>query len=197
MDVEKFEKERYDKEDLAKSVEVLRKGGIILYPTDTVWGIGCDATNAEAVKRIYDLKKRDDAKSMLVLVGSDGQLQRSVEKVPDAAWMLIDVAVEPMTIIYDRPKGIAANLLADDGSLGIRITNEAFSQALCLQLRHPLVSTSANVSGDKTPSFFAEISDEIRNGVDYVVKYRQNDTSPHKSSSIIKVTDSDVIRIIR
>lgn len=197
MDVEKFEKERYDKEDLAKSVEVLRKGGIILYPTDTVWGIGCDATNAEAVKRIYDLKKRDDAKSMLVLVGSDGQLQRSVEKVPDAAWMLIDVAVEPMTIIYDRPKGIAANLLADDGSLGIRITNEAFSQALCRQLRHPLVSTSANVSGDNTPSFFAEISDEIRNGVDYVVKYRQNDTSPHKSSSIIKVTDSDVIRIIR
>ena len=197
MDVEKFEKERYDKEDLAKSVEVLRKGGIILYPTDTVWGIGCDATNAEAVKRIYALKKRDDAKSMLVLVGSDGQLQRSVEKVPDAAWMLIDVAVEPMTIIYDRPKGIAANLLADDGSLGIRITNEAFSQALCRQLRHPLVSTSANVSGDKTPSFFAEISDEIRNGVDYVVKYRQNDTSPHKSSSIIKVTDSDVIRIIR
>ena len=188
---------RYEAEDMRLAVETLKNGGIILYPTDTVWGIGCDASNAEAVKRIYDLKQRADAKSMLVLVGSESELERTVEEVPEAAWMLIEAAVEPLTIIYDRPKGVAENLLAEDGSLGIRITDEIFSRTLCQRLRKPLVSTSANLSGNKTPQCFSEIDPEIVNGVDYVVKFRRDDTTSRKSSNIIKVSDSGLIKIIR
>jgi len=188
---------RYEAADMASALETLKRGGIILYPTDTVWGIGCDATNPEAVRRIYELKQRADAKSMLVLVGSEGELQRTVEEVPEAAWMLIEAAVNPLTIIYDRPKEIAANLLAEDGSLGIRITNEFFSRTLCQRLRHPLVSTSANVSGKKTPRTFAEIDEVIINGVDYVVQYGRSDNTPHKPSNIIKVSDSGVVKVIR
>lgn len=189
--------ERYEKEDLDRAIETLRKGGIILYPTDTVWGIGCDATNPEAVKKIYDLKRRSDAKSMLLLVGSDGELQRTVKDVPDAAWMLIEAAVNPLTIIYDNPVGIAPNLCAEDGSVGIRITDELFSKALCSKFKKPIVSTSANISGEKTPRKYSEISDDIISGVDYVVRYRRNDTSNHKPSNIIKVSDSGVVKIIR
>ena len=174
---------RYEREDMAQALEVLKKGGIILYPTDTIWGIGCDATNEEAVKKIYDLKQRSDSKSMLVLVGSEGELQRNVEEVPEAAWMLIETAVNPITIIYDRPKGIARNLLAEDGSAGIRITSEVFSRTLCNRLRHPIVSTSANISGKKTPVTFSEIDEDIKKGVDYIVRFRQNDISRHKSSN--------------
>lgn len=188
---------RYEREDMAEALEVLKKGGIILYPTDTIWGIGCDATNEEAVKKIYDLKQRSDSKSMLVLVGSEGELQRSVEEVPEAAWMLIETAVNPITIIYDRPKGIARNLLAEDGSAGIRITSELFSQTLCNRLKRPIVSTSANISGKKTPVTFSEIDEDIKKGVDYIVRFRQNDISRHKSSNIIKVSDSGIIKIIR
>lgn len=184
-------------DDLHKAVAALRSGGVIAYPTDTVWGIGCDATNTEAVKKIYDLKKRSDAKSMLVLVGSEGELQRTVEEVPEAAWMLIEAAVNPLTIIYDRPRGLAVNLLADDGSAGIRITSELFSRTLCSRLRRPIVSTSANVSGKKTPAVFSDIDDEIIDGVDYVVRFRQEDSSRRKSSNIIKVSDSGVIKVIR
>ena len=193
----RIEVERYDAGDMAKAVEVIRNGGIVLYPTDTVWGIGCDATNEEAVAKIYRLKQREDSKSMLVLVGSEGELQRTVELVPDAAWMLIEAAVNPLTIIYDRPKGIAGNLLAEDGSVGIRITHELFSRTLCERVHHPIVSTSANISGHKTPRTFSEIENEILSGVDYVVKYRQGDTCTHKSSEIIKVSDSGVVNIIR
>lgn len=188
---------RYEREDMAQALEVLKKGGIILYPTDTIWGIGCDATNEEAVKKIYDLKQRSDSKSMLVLVGSEGELQRNVEEVPEAAWMLIETAVNPITIIYDRPKGIARNLLAEDGSAGIRITSELFSRTLCNRLRRPIVSTSANISGKKTPVTFSEIDEDIKKGVDYIVRFRQNDISRHKSSNIIKVSDSGIIKIIR
>lgn len=188
---------RYEREDMAQALEVLKEGGIILYPTDTIWGIGCDATNEEAVKKIYDLKQRSDSKSMLVLVGSEGELQRNVEEVPEAAWMLIETAVNPITIIYDRPKGIARNLLAEDGSAGIRITSELFSRTLCNRLRRPIVSTSANISGKKTPVTFSEIDEDIKKGVDYIVRFRQNDISRHKSSNIIKVSDSGIIKIIR
>lgn len=195
--MEENEFERYDREDMVRAVETLRNGGIILYPTDTVWGIGCDATCEEAVQRIYSLKQRSDAKSMLVLVGSEGELQRTVRNVPDAAWMLIEAAVNPLTIIYDHPDGLAPNLLADDGSAGIRITSELFSRTLCQRLRHPVVSTSANVSGHKTPATFAEIDPAIIDGVDYVVRYRRDDTRRRKASNIIKVTDSDVVKVIR
>lgn len=188
---------RYDAADMAEAVRVLKEGGILLYPTDTIWGIGCDATNREAVERIYRLKQRSDAKSMLVLVGSEGELQRTVEEVPEAAWMLIEAAVNPLTIIYDRPVGVAPNLLAEDGSLGIRITNELFSRTLCQRLKRPLVSTSANISGEKSPATFADIDPAIIAGVDYVVKYRQEENMPHRSSNIIKLSDSGVVKIIR
>ncbi|MDE6558296.1 MAG: threonylcarbamoyl-AMP synthase [Muribaculaceae bacterium] len=188
---------RYNPEDLAEAVKTVREGGIILYPTDTVWGIGCDATNPEAVERIYKLKRRADSKSMLALTDSVGSLYRWLKNVPETALMLIDAAVDPLTIIYDSPSGIAGNLLAPDGSLGIRITCESFSEALCRRARIPVVSTSANISGQKTPALFREISEEIINGVDYVVKFRRNDSSRHKPSGIIKVTDDETLTIIR
>lgn len=189
--------DRYEADDMARAVEVLRAGGIILYPTDTVWGIGCDATNPEAVRRIYDLKRRSDAKSMLVLVGSEGELQRTVRDIPDAAWMLIEAAVNPLTIIYDHPVGLAPGLLAEDGSVGVRITSETFSRTLCQRLRHPVVSTSANISGEKTPALYSEISSEIIDGVDYVVRFRRDDTRRARPSNIIKVSDSDIVKVIR
>ncbi|MDE6695907.1 MAG: threonylcarbamoyl-AMP synthase [Muribaculaceae bacterium] len=195
--IDQNHKLHYDEEDLKEAVRVLKEGGIILYPTDTVWGIGCDARNQEAVEKIYKLKQRADSKSMLVLVGSEGMLQRSVKEIPDIAWQLIDVAVNPMTIIYDNPIGVADNLKAEDGSLGIRITSEKFSRTLCDRLRGPIVSTSANISGKPTPMTFSEISSEIKNGVDYVCKFRQNDKASSKPSNIIKVTKGNIVKVIR
>lgn len=183
-------------EDINRALKVLREGGIILYPTDTVWGLGCDATNAQAVEKIYRIKHRADSKSMLSLVGSEGQLQQWVDDIPETAWQLIDVAVHPLTIIYDSPRGIATNLIAEDGSAGFRITSERFSQELCLRLRCPVVSTSANISGEKTPHNFENIDNEIKDVVDYIVEHgRDNiDSTP---SNIIKVTRSGVITVIR
>lgn len=188
---------RYDENDLREAVRVMKEGGIILYPTDTVWGIGCDARNEKAVKKIYDLKKREDSKSMLVLVGSEGMLQRTVRRVPDIAWQLLDVAVNPMTIVYDHPEGVAENLKAEDGSLGIRITSEKFSRALTERMRGPIVSTSANISGKPTPRTFAEISSEIKNGVDYVCRFRRNEKASSKPSNIIKITKENIVKVIR
>lgn len=188
---------RYEEEDLKQAVKTMKEGGIILYPTDTVWGIGCDARNEEAVKRIYELKRRADSKSMLVLVGSEGMLQRTIKDVPEIAWQLIDVAVNPMTIIYDHPYGVAECLKAEDGSLGIRITEEKFSRTLCERMKGPIVSTSANVSGKPTPMTFAEISSEIKNGVDYVCRYRQKDKASSKPSNIIKITRENIVKVIR
>lgn len=184
-------------DEIKRALEVLEKGGIILYPTDTVWGIGCDATNADAVAAIYALKRREDSKSMLALVADEGMLQRWVRNVPDQAWMLIDVATEPLTIIYDNPGAVAPNLKADDGSLGIRITSDPFCRALCRRLKRPLVSTSANISGSPAPASFKEIAPEIINGVDYAVGIRREETPGHKPSAIIKVHDNGVIKVIR
>ncbi|MDE5845945.1 MAG: threonylcarbamoyl-AMP synthase [Muribaculaceae bacterium] len=188
---------RYDEADLKEAVKVMKEGGIILYPTDTVWGIGCDAANEEAVRKIYELKKREDSKSMLVLVGSEGMLQRTVKDVPEIAWQLIEAAVNPMTIIYDHPIGVADSLKAEDGSLGIRITSEKFSRMLCERMRGPIVSTSANVSGKPTPMTFAEISSEIKNGVDYVCRFRQKEKASSKPSNIIKITRENIVKVIR
>lgn len=184
-------------EEIKRACEVLRKGGVILYPTDTVWGIGCDATNEDAVKRVYEIKKRDDSKSMLVLMENPVKLQTYIVEVPDIAWDLIDLADKPLTIIYDGARNLAANLIAEDGSIGIRITSEFFSAELCKQFRKPIVSTSANISGEAAPSNFREISEEIKKSVDYIVSYRQKDKSKVQPSSIIKLSKNGTISIIR
>ena len=165
-------------EDVAAALEVLKRGGVILYPTDTVWGIGCDATRSDAVKRIFEIKKRADSKAMIVLVDSAERIDRYVEEVPDVALQLIDVAVRPTTIVYDGARNVARELVAEDGSIGIRVTTDEFSQKLCRTLRRPLVSTSANVSGEQTARFFSEISDEIKSAVDFIATTRRNDTTP-------------------
>lgn len=184
------------KEDLNKAIETLRRGGVILYPTDTIWGLGCDASNPEAVEKIYKIKKRSDAKAMLSLVGSEGQLQQFIHVIPEAAWQLIDVAVSPLTIIYDSPVGIAPNLKAEDGSAGFRISTERFSSELCKRLHKPVVSTSANVSGEKSPCSFSDISQEIIDAVDYVVEYGR-DSPCSNPSNVIKISDNGVVKILR
>jgi len=184
-------------EEVKKALQVLNDGGIILYPTDTIWGIGCDATNPEAVKRIYELKQRSDSKSMLVLLDSDAKLNFYVDEVPDLAYDLIEMAEKPLTIIYDKARNVAPNLIAEDGSLGIRITKEEFSKNLCFRLRKALVSTSANISGQPSPVSFEDISEEIKAGVDYVVGIRQNERQNPKPSSIMKLKANGEIKIIR
>ena len=184
------------KEEIRKSLEVLRDGGVILYPTDTIWGLGCDATNAEAVRRIYEIKRRADNKSMLVLLDDAGK-RASYADVPDIALDLIEVADKPTTIIYPNARRLAPNLPADDGTIGIRITREEFTRSLLGRFNRPLVSTSANVSGTPSPRFFDEISEDIRQAADYVVDYRRNDRTPASSSSIIKLGMGGEIEIIR
>ena len=175
----------------------MREGGVILYPTDTSWGIGCDATNEDAVRRVYEIKQRQDSKAMLVLVDSSVKVDFYVRDVPEVAWDLIDLADKPLTIIYSGARNLAANLLAEDGSVGIRVTNEDFSKRLCQQFRKAIVSTSANISGQPSPKNFSEISEEVKSAVDYIVGYRQEEMSNPKPSSIIKLDKGGVIKIIR
>lgn len=175
----------------------MREGGVILYPTDTIWGIGCDATNEDAVRRVYEIKQRQDSKAMLVLVDSSVKVDFYVRDVPEVAWNLIDLADKPLTIIYSGARNLAANLLAEDGSVGIRVTNEDFSKRLCQQFRKAVVSTSANISGQPSPRNFSEISEEVKSAVDYIVGYRQEEMSNPKPSSIIKLDKGGVIKIIR
>ena len=184
------------KEEVRKACEVLKNGGIILYPTDTIWGIGCDATNEVAVKRVYELKHREDSKAMLVLLDDVGKLASYVE-VPDVAYELLEVNDKPMTIIYPNAKNLAKNLIAQDRTIGIRITSEAFTKALLYRFRKPIVSTSANISGEPSPKCFAEISDAVKSAVDYVVDFRQEETSNPAPSSIIKLGVGGEIQIIR
>ena len=172
-------------------------GGVILYPTDTIWGIGCDATNPEAVKRVYDIKRRADSKAMLVLVDSAVKVDFYVNEVPDVAWDLIELATRPLTIIYDGARNLAPNLLAEDGSVGIRVTQERFSQQLCRQYRKAIVSTSANLSGTPSPHCFADICDEVKLAVDYIVDYRREETAETTPSSIIKLGAKGEVKIIR
>lgn len=175
----------------------MREGGVILYPTDTIWGIGCDATNEDAVRRVYEIKQRQDSKAILVLVDSSVKVDFYVRDVPEVAWDLIDLADKPLTIIYSGARNLAANLLAEDGSVGIRVTNEDFSKRLCQQFRKAIVSTSANISGQPSPKNFSEISEEVKSAVDYIVGYRQEEISNPKPSSIIKLDKGGVIKIIR
>lgn len=184
-------------EDIKKACQVMQDGGVILYPTDTIWGIGCDATNEEAVRRVYEIKHRADSKAMLVLVDSAVKVDFYVQDVPAVAWDLIDVADKPLTIIYSGARNLAPNLLAEDGSVGIRVTGEEFSKALCFRFRKAIVSTSANVSGQPSPRTFAEISDEIKNAVDYVVEARRTEAGLARPSSIIKLGQGGEVKIIR
>ena len=179
-------------DDIKQACEVMQRGGIILYPTDTIWGIGCDATNAEAVQRVYKIKQRADSKALIVLTDSEAKVEYYVSEVPETAWQLLDVAVKPLTLIYPGARNLATNLLADDGSIAIRI-----SQRLCRQFRKAIVSTSANISGNAAPHNFSEISDEIKNAVDYIVTARRDEIKESLPSSIIKLEANGTIKIIR
>ena len=188
-------------EDIRQAVETMRKGGVILYPTDTVWGIGCDATNAEAVKRVYAIKQRDDSKALICLVDSDARMQRYFRNVPDVAWQLIDSLKEsdakPTTLILDGAINLAENLIADDGSVGIRITNEPFSKELCFRFQRAIVSTSANISGEPAAQNYGDIDPRILEAVDYVCWSRRQEHKPHTPSSIIKLKENGEVEIIR
>lgn len=184
-------------EDIKKACEVLQAGGLILYPTDTIWGIGCDATNDEAVQKVYDLKRRMDHKAMLVLIDNPIKLETYVSEVPEITWELIEVADKPLTIIFSGARNLSSKLLGEDGSVGIRVTREEFSRRLCERFRKPLVSTSANITGEVFPSHFAEIPDVIKEGVDYIVGYRQEDTGEAQPSSIIKLGAGGLVKVIR
>jgi L-threonylcarbamoyladenylate synthase len=189
-------------DDIKQAVECMRKGGVILYPTDTVWGIGCDATNAEAVKRVYEIKQREDSKALICLVDSDARMQRYFRNVPDVAWQLIDSLKEatdakPTTLILDGAINLAPNLIAEDGSLGIRITNEPFSKELCFRFQKAIVSTSANISGEPAAQNYGDIDPRILEAVDYVCWSRRQEHKPHTPSSIIKLKENGEVIIIR
>ncbi len=184
-------------EDIKQACDVLRSGGVILYPTDTVWGIGCDATRSDAVRRVFEIKKRADNKALIVMLGDVNQLERYVDDVPEIAYDLIDVAVKPMTIVYDGGRNLAPELLGEDGSVGIRVTQEEFSKRLCRAFRRPIVSTSANISGELTPDIFKKISAEIINQMDYVVESRRNESASCVPSSVIKLGSDGSVKIIR
>ena len=189
-------------DDIRQAVETMRKGGVILYPTDTVWGIGCDATNAEAVKRVYEIKQREDSKALICLVDSDARMQRYFCNVPDVAWQLIDSLKEapdakPTTLILDGAINLAPNLIAEDGSLGIRITNEPFSKELCFRFQKAIVSTSANISGEPAAQNYCDIDPRILEAVDYVCWSRRQEHQPHTPSSIIKLKENGEVVIIR
>ena len=182
--------------EISNCIDTLLKGGLILYPTDTVWGIGCDATNVEAVKKIYALKRRQDSKTMICLVANDAMLERHVEKVPEVAYDIIDLSTKPTTIIYDMPRGVAKNLIAVDHTLAIRVASDKFCKYLINKFKKPIVSTSANISGEPNPKSFDEISPIILTGVDYVVNLRQNEKSG-TPSSIIKLSNDGTVKVIR
>ena len=188
-------------EDIRQAIETMRKGGVILYPTDTVWGIGCDATNTEAVKRVYAIKQRDDSKALICLVDSDARMQRYFRNVPDVAWQLIDSLKEsdakPTTLILDGAINLAENLIADDGSVGIRITNEPFSKELCYRFQKAIVSTSANISREPAAQNYGDIDPRILEAVDYVCWSRRQEHKPHTPSSIIKLKENGEVEIIR
>ena len=185
------------KEDIRRAIEVMNKGGIILYPTDTIWGLGCDATNADAVRRIYDIKQRTDAKALISLFDSETKVQFYVKEVPEVAWDVMELSERPMTVVFDGGRNLAPNLLAEDGSVAIRITKEAFSKELCMRMKRAIVSTSANISGQPAPRCFSEISEEIKAAVDYICTSRQDEPPTQTASSIIKLGVGGEVTIIR
>ena len=185
------------RDDIRQAVEVMNRGGVILYPTDTIWGIGCDATSEEAVRKVYEIKRRSDAKALITLIDSEAKLQFYVPDVPDVAWDLIELSEKPLTIIYDHARNLAPNLLAEDGSAGIRLTREEFSRNLCMRMKRAIVSTSANVSGEPSPRSFSDISPDVLQAVDYVCTSRREESTNPPASSIIKLGAGGLIKVIR
>lgn len=185
------------RDDIREAVQVMNRGGIILYPTDTIWGLGCDATNAAAVSRIYEIKKRADSKALITLVDSEAKIDFYVREVPDVAWDLIELTTKPLTIIYDNARNLAENLTAEDGSVAIRVTRESFSRELCMRMKRAIVSTSANISGTPSPKNFQDISPKIKAAVDYICSSRQDEMQNPPASSIIKLGAGGLIEIIR
>jgi L-threonylcarbamoyladenylate synthase len=183
--------------DIDKALATLKKGGIILYPTDTIWGLGCDPTNSAAVEKIFQIKKREPGKSLLLLADSEGMLERYVTNVPEIAWELLSVSDEPLTIIYPEGKNLSDGICAEDGSVGIRICYDEFCQELIGRFRKPIVSTSANLSGMPSPENFDAIDQRVISAADYVVEYRQDDRRTFKSSPVIKLNSDGSIQIIR
>ena len=175
----------------------MRRGGVILYPTDTIWGIGCDATNPEAVARVYKIKQRDDSKALICLVDSDARLQRYVRNVPEVAWDVMELAKKPTTVILDNAVNLAPNLIAEDGSIAMRITREEFSRELCYRFQKPIVSTSANISGEPAAQNYRDIAPDILEAVDYVCWTRRQEHQPHQPSSIIKIGEDGEVKVIR
>jgi L-threonylcarbamoyladenylate synthase len=185
------------KEDIEQALTVLHEGGVILYPTDTIWGLGCDATNEKAIERLYQIKQRDPERGMLILVESEGRVERYVEDMPDIAWDLMEVTDKPLTLIYYQGRNLPEKLLASDGSLGIRVTRDPFCQELLKRFKKPIVSTSANISGQSPPANFREIDPAIAQEADYVVKHRQDETKKGSPSSIIRVGPGGEVKVIR
>lgn len=184
-------------EDLKNSLKTLREGGVILYPTDTIWGLGCDATNQAAVERIFSIKQRSDSKSLIVLVDGVAMLERYVDVVPEIVYELLDISDTPLTVVYPGGKNLAPAVIGSDGSVGIRVCHDPFCNELIKRLRKPLVSTSANLSGEPSPAVFSDVDTRITGSVDYAVHYRRDDKSRHSPSPIIKVDQNGVIKIIR
>jgi L-threonylcarbamoyladenylate synthase len=183
--------------EIQNAEESLRNGGVILYPSDTIWGIGCDSSNESAVKKIFELKKRADHKSMIILIADIGQLYDYVHKIPEIAWDMVDFAEKPLTVIYPKGKGVAAELLGEDGSIAIRLVRDEFCKRLISKFRKAIVSTSANLSGDPAPARFTEINPAVLSQVDYVVNWRQQEASASKPSTIVKLGLNGEIKFIR
>lgn len=184
-------------EDIKRCLEALKNGGLIIYPTDTIWGIGCDATNEKAVEKIFAIKERDESKSLLILVNGIGMLERYVTEIPLTASRLLEITETPLTIIYPSGKNLARGVCSSDGSIGIRICNDDFSNQLITRFRKPVVSTSANMSGMPSPAHFGKIDETLLSRVDYVVNYRRGDKKPKSASPVIKVENDGTFSIIR
>lgn len=185
------------RDDIREAVRVMQSGGVILYPTDTIWGIGCDACNEDAVRRVFEIKRRAEAKSVISLVDSEVKVEFYVRSVPEVAWQLWECSDEPLTLVLDGARNLASGVIASDGSVALRVTREAFSRQLCMRMKRAIVSTSANIAGEPAPRCFSEISPEILQAVDYVCLSRRDEAPRQAPSHIIKIGPSGEVKIIR
>lgn len=187
----------YSKEDIQQAAEAVKEGKVILYPTDTIWGLGCDASNPQALEKLMKIKQRDPSKGFIILIDQDSKLHRYVKDVPEVAWDLLDVATDPLTIVFDNGINLAPLVKADDGSIAIRVCKDDFCKELLSKLKSPLVSTSANISGEPSPENFSQVNPKVIGAVDYVVKHRQQEKAKGKASSIIKLGSGGEVKVLR